>query len=187
MLKLVSELMLHRQLNFEEGRMTLLNRPISIIPSDFIVELQKELEKKHLENVIYFAAKIVGERWFRSMDSTYNIKTRDVMKWGPAIIGLAGWGKVTVNTKKDSKKSLIVTLEKSANAQLYGQSSVPVDHLFRGLVCGAWSFVYGEELDAIEVKCQAIGDKICEFLIMPMNRFDMNDLSIRKQLSVPSI
>lgn len=187
MFKLVSTLILQRQLSFEEGKIKLFNIPISIIPSDFIVELQKELEKRNLENIIYFAAKPVGEEWFRAMDKEYKIKTKDVMKWGPSIISLSGWGNVTVNTKKDSEKSLTVTLEKSTNAQLYGKSDNPVDHLFRGLVCGAWSYVYGEELEAIEKKCSASGNKSCEFLLMPKDKFDVSDPKINKQLCIPPI
>lgn len=180
MLKTVTDLMLHHQLVFEEGRMSLFKRPISIIPSDFIVELQKELEKNNLENVIYSVAKIVGKRWFNSMDQDYGLKIKDVMKWGPDIISLAGWGKVIVRTKKDSEKSLLVTLEKSVNSQLYGKSEKPIDHLFRGLVCGAWCYVYGEDLDAVETKCLSKGDKICEFLIMPKKNFDSADEEIKK-------
>jgi len=182
MLKTVTNLMLHRQLTFEEGEMRLFKRPISIIPSDLIVELQKELEKKNMENILYLAAKKVGKRWFKSMDEEYKLKTKDVMEWGPAIISLAGWGKVIVRTKKDSKKSLIVTLEKSVNALLYGKSVTPIDHMFRGLVCGAWSYVYGENLEAVENECLAKGDKICKFIIMPQKNFDFSDVNVKNQL-----
>jgi len=182
MFKLVSDLLLHRKFVFEEGSVTLFNIPISIIPTNFIVLLQKELDKKGLDNLVYQVAKINGKEWFRSMDKDYQLKTKDVMQWGPDLISLAGWGKVTVRTKKDSEKSLIVLLEKSANAIVYGPSDKPIDHFFRGLVCGAWSYVYGEDLDAIETKCLARGDNACEFLLMPKNRFDLSNQEIKTQL-----
>ncbi|PIN98456.1 MAG: hypothetical protein COT90_04265 [Candidatus Diapherotrites archaeon CG10_big_fil_rev_8_21_14_0_10_31_34] len=187
MLKTVTELMLHHQLVFEEGRINLFGMPISMVSPYFVVELQKELEKKNLDNLIYFVARNFGKHWFNSMGDSYGLKMKDVMKWGPNIISLAGWGKVTVRKKKDSEKSLFVTLEKSVNSEIYGKSSKAVDHLFRGLVCGAWSYVYGEDLDAIETKCRAKGDKICEFVIMPKKNFDLTNAEIKRQLLLPNL
>lgn len=184
MLKLVTDLMLHRQLVFEEGRMSLFKTPLAIVAPDFIVDLQKELEKRNLENLIYLSARTFGKQWFASMDKNYGLKTKDIMKWGPDIISLAGWGKVTVKTKKDSEMTVAISLEKSVNALLYGSANKSVDHLFRGLVCGAWSYVYGEDLEAIETKCLAKGDKVCEFIIMPKKNFDLNDSAIKQQLSL---
>lgn len=182
MLKLVSDLLLHRKFIFEEGRVTLFNIPISIIPTNFMVLLQKDLESKGLGQLIYKVAKINGKDWFQSMDNDFSLKTKDVMKWGPDLISLAGWGKVTVRTKKDSEKSVVITLEKSANAIVYGRCDKPVDDFFRGLVCGAWSYVYGEELDAVETKCMSKGDSFCEFVIMPKAKFDMQNPEIERQL-----
>src|SRR3989344_4550477 len=175
MLQLVSDLILHKRFVFEEGRITLFNIPVSIIPTNFMVLLQKELEKEGLENLIYISVKNNGRDWFKSMDQNYGLKIKDIMKWGPELISLAGWGKVTVRTKKDSEKSLIVYLEKSSNAIEYGKSDKPVCNFFRGIVCGAWSYAYGEELEAIENYCVAKGDKMCEFIIMPKEKFDLSD------------
>lgn len=185
MLKTVTNLMLHRQLVFEEGRMSLFKLPISMVAPDFIVNLQKELEKTNSENLIYFSAKSFGKNWFKSMDGSYGLKIKDIMKWGPDIISLAGWGKVIVRKKKDSEKAILVTLEKSVNAEIYGTSKRAVDHLFRGMVCGAWSYVYGEDLEAFETKCTSKGDKICEFIIKPKDKFDLNNSEIKQQLFSP--
>lgn len=184
MLKIVSKLLLQGKLKFEEGKLWLFDIPISIIPSETIVELQKELEKTSSETLIYYAAKKTGRIWFKQMDESYHIKTKDVMKWGPAIIGLAGWGKVTVVTKKDSEKSLIVTLEESVNAKLYGSSKHPVDHLFRGLVCGAWCYVYGEDLSAIETHCMSMGHEKCKFVLKPTDKIDKTSPLVIKQLGL---
>lgn len=183
MFKTFSELLLHKKLVFEEGRISLFNIPMGIIPIHFMVYIQKELEKNNLKNLVYYAAKDNGAAWFESMDKNYGLKIKDINKWGPDLISLAGWGKVKVTKKKDSEKSLLVTLENSSFAKVYGKSLEPVDHFFRGMVCGAWSYAYKDNLEAVETKCVSKGDNLCEFLIMPKKNFDLNNSKISSQLT----
>ena len=57
MLKLLTSLMLHKQISFEEGKIALFKIPVLITPADYIVDLQKHLEKIGLQNLLYHSAK----------------------------------------------------------------------------------------------------------------------------------
>ena len=183
MLKVLTELLLHKQVSFEKGKITPFGRPSSLLPTDSFVNIQKELEHLGAENVIYSAAKKSGEYWFEEMNKAYSLKGQDVIDWGSKIVTLAGWGEAVIKKRNDSEKLIICTVADSTLANLYGKSEFAVDHLFRGLLCGAMSAIYKAELDCVETSCVAKGDKICEFVVKPSNQFDMTNPITKKQLA----
>ena len=154
-----------------------------MLPSDSFVLLQKELEKRGLENLIYFAGKEAGKTWFEAMNKEYSLKGRDVILWGSNIVTLAGWGEAIIESRDDSTKTITFALNSSVVSELHGSSKSPVDHIFRGLLCGAMCVIYKDDLDAVEIKCKAIGDPVCKFLVKPSKEFDFSNELVKKQLA----
>jgi predicted hydrocarbon binding protein len=183
MFKVVTELLLHRQLRFDEGRIFIFGRPSSLLPSDSFVNILKELEKRGLENIIYFAGKESGKLWFKEMYKVYRLTEKDVIKWGSNIVTLAGWGEAVIKKRDDQNRLIVFALNNSVTSELYGKSDHAVDHLFRGLLCGAMSFIYNTNLDAVEIKCKAMGDLTCEFIVKPKENFDYTNRIVQRQLA----
>lgn len=179
----VSNLLLHNQLKFEKGRIWIFGRPSSMLPTDSVVSIQKELEQKNLENLIYFATKKSGYIWFDEMNKVYKLKGTDVFAWGSDIVTLAGWGEALLKQRNDEKKQVVFELKNSVVVDLYGKAENCVDHVFRGLLCGAMEKIYSEKLDCVETTCRAKGDGLCEFLVKPSVEFDFNNPLVKKQLS----
>ena len=182
MFELVTKLLLHGQMKFEKGRIELLGDNITILPADTIVEIQKLLEQQAQEHLIYRGARVAGKNWFSKMHKEFTLKSTDVFQWGPDLISLAGWGEVIVIKRDDATKTIVGRLMNSINSKLYGPSKKPVDHVFRGLFCGAMSFIFGADLEAVEVKCQAVGDAFCEFVVKPKKDFDFSNQLVVEQL-----
>ncbi|MDP6670208.1 MAG: hypothetical protein QGI60_00135, partial [archaeon] len=88
-------------MKFEKGIISLFGRPSSLLPADSFVNIQKALEKRELENLIYFAGKDAGKLWFKEMSREYKLKGRDVIKWGSDIVTLAGWGEAVIDKRDD--------------------------------------------------------------------------------------
>ncbi len=185
MFEIVTELLLHRQIKFEKGKIEMFGRPTSLLPTDSFVNILKELEKMNKENVIYFAGKKSGELWFKDMGRAFKLGRKDVIKWGSDIVTLAGWGEAIITERDDKKKLIVFNLRDSITVKLYGPSKYAVDHFFRGLLCGAMCFVYGTNMEAVETKCRAKGDSICEVVVKPKKRFDFSDPLVKRQLSIP--
>lgn len=182
MFEIVTKLLLHKQLTFEKGRINLFGRPSSLLPTDSFVNIQKELAKMDKENIIYIAGKKSGRGWFEEMSRAYKLKGHDVVEWGSNIVTLAGWGEAVIKKRDTEKKIIVFNLNNSTVVDLYGKSEGAVDHLFRGLLCGAMCFIFKAELEAVESKCRAKGDSECEFIVQPKDNFDFNNPLIKKQL-----
>lgn len=182
MFDVISKLLMHRQISFEKGKITLFNKPVVMFPVDMIVEVQKLLEPYGLENEIYFASKESGVRWFDNMYRLYKIQRQDVIKWGFNVINLAGWG-IPKIIKMDTKEEILkFTLEAASEAKVYGPSDKAVDHYFRGSAASAGILLFKKDCDAIETKCVSKGDKICEFIVKPIKKLDKNNPLLKQQL-----
>ncbi|MDO8428558.1 MAG: 4-vinyl reductase [Candidatus Diapherotrites archaeon] len=182
----VAKLLMHKQISFEKGKIEIFGRLSSLLPSDSFVTLQMELETRGLQNLIYFKAKESGAKWFVEMNKYYHLKGMDVIKWGSEIVTFAGWGEAIIVRRDDSKKEIVFNLKNSITAKLHPASVVPVDHLFRGLLCGAMATIYDIELskiDAVETKCIAMGSPICEFIVKQTSEFDVNNDLVKAQLT----
>ena len=55
----------------------------------------------------------------------------------------------------------------SFEAILRGHRKEEICHWTRGFIAGFLGEVVGKSLEAVELKCQAAGDDICEFEIKP--------------------
>jgi len=183
MFKILADLIMHKQVKFEKGKISIFGRPSSLLPTDAFMGIQKELESLGAENIIYFSAKKAGKNWFKEMGKSYPLKGQDVIVWGSNIVTLAGWGEAVIKSKIDSKKLIIFNLKDSTLAKLYGESEVAVDHLFRGLLCGAMCAIFDMDLDCVETSCIAKGDSTCEFVVKPPKDFDFSNGLTKKQLA----
>jgi len=186
MFKLVADLLMHGQLKFEKGRITLLEQRISMLPLYNTVEIQKSLEKLGQVNLLYFSNKKFGLEWTKKIYKSFKTKETEIFKWGINSVTLAGWGEVSLLENSSNGKKIRFKLEDSGIVEYYGESSKPVDHIFRGMIAGAMSATYNLDMDAIEVSCKAQGKESCEFLVMPAKNFDRTDKRIFQQLEPPN-
>ncbi|MFH1256692.1 MAG: 4-vinyl reductase [Candidatus Diapherotrites archaeon] len=170
------------QLNFDKGKIELLKQPVAILPVDFIVEVQKQLEKEGRENLIYYSMRDATISWFNSLYDYFKISREDVVKWGLDIVTAAGWG-ITKIDKIDSKEKIVIfTLEDSTFANRYGKSRLAIDHFARACTAGGGALILNADVEAIETKCIAKGDKLCEFIVKEKDAWDKNDPLVKQQL-----
>ena len=169
-------------MTFGDGLIEIFGQPVVLNPLLTEIGILKALEKKKLENVIYYSAKDAGLEWFKNMTSKYGLKPQDIMKWGPDLINLAGWGTVKPIKADISSSSLDFYLLNSTLAKNYGKSDRPVDHYFRGLVTGAWENACKESLAGVEIECLSMGAKACRFQVRPITFFAKGTDLVKNQL-----
>lgn len=178
----VSNLLLHKQMIFGDGNIEIFGQQVVMTPLLTEVNILRELEKKGLQNTIYYAAKEAGKEWFNGMATIYGLKPQDIMKWGPELINLGGWGTVKPIKVDVNALEFNFQLLNSTFAKKYGKSQEPVDHYFRGLLTGAWQMISKHELEGIETECSATGAGACKFVLLPKEKIDWNNEIVKKQL-----
>jgi predicted hydrocarbon binding protein len=183
MFNVLEKLLALRQVKFERGQIFLFGQPDLLIPARGFLKIQKELVKSGKENLIYESGKESGYDWFEGMSKNRKMKVTDVANWGSDLVTLSGWGIAELKKIKQSEKYMEFNLINSTIAKNYGKSNEPVCHMFRGLVAGAAEFTFKCKIDAVETKCIAKGDSICEFIIQPKQKFDKKNKIVKKQLN----
>lgn len=178
----VAKLLALRQLKLEKGRIELLGQRFSMFPTYFLVELQREMERTGHENKIYELFKRLGIEWCKKMNDSYKVKHMDIAKWGRDSLTSTGWGIIEIIQDNPQKNLLVFRVLDSPVCEFYGVSDHPVDDAIRGMVAGAACVAFANEMDCIEVKCKAMEERFCEFVVKPTKEFDLNDPLVKKQL-----
>ncbi len=179
----LAKLVASGQLKFTKGEVFTLNQPVAFLPIDWIVTLQKTLEKKKLDNLIYFSAKEAGVRWFKSMYEYFKISPEDVIKWGINLLVVAGWGETKTPEINLKEKHYKIILNGGAEGKSFGKVNHAVDHFVRGCYAAGAKVLFGAECDAIETHCISEGYNHCEFVAQPTEEFNKKDPRVKKQLS----
>jgi predicted hydrocarbon binding protein len=183
MFELFTDLIAHRRLKFDEGKIELLGQSVTMIPLDYLVTLQKGLEKQNNSNVLYFSSKEMGYRWFKNMYNYFKIRPEDVTRWGVNTLSIAGWGKM-LSVDVDLKgERMTVRVSNAAQAVQYGLSDHPVDSFIRGCYASGATVLFGKDCDCVELSCISQGASFCEFLAQPREKFDSTDAKVARQIN----
>lgn len=126
---------------------------------------------------IYSACKKSGQRYFKNLLS--NSQIGELMKnfnWGRAELLRqiqplwSDYGLGVIDAILFEEKRVIVRISNNINARNHERSSLPVCSFTQGILAGIASEVYNEEYDCEEVKCIAMGNPYCEFVLAPSKK-----------------
>lgn len=186
MFKIVANLLMHKQLNFEEGSIQLLKQNVAIFPFTNLYYIQKIIEDSGKTQELYLAAKELGKEWIKNLFKEYEMKTiREQAEWGHNVFTLAGMGKMKVTNWDVQTKQMIYRVDDSVMAKYYGRVGRAVDIIPRGWFAGASCVFFQTDVDAVEFKCKSKGDDYCEVITQPKDKFDFNDPVVNVQLRNP--
>jgi len=133
---------------------------------------------------MYYGAKKSGREWITEIFRIYGMDTiEDQANWGEETFTLAGNGKMKVVGWDTKEAMMIYQVYDSAISKEYGKTDHAVDQIPRGWFAGAACAFFGRDVDAVETKCLAMGNELCEFLVKPKDKFDFNDEKVKRQLS----
>ena len=89
-----------------------------------------------------------------------------------------GYGKAEIIEFDESEPRIKLKVENSANADGYSESDEPVCHFTRGILAGAVSVLFDQDMDCVENKCIAQGDEYCEFEIMSAENYSEQSIRV---------
>jgi len=187
MFSVLKKLLFARQIKFEEGKIVLFNQRINMVPVYSFATLQMEIEKIGKEEIIYQSMKKLGRQWTTDLQREYKTKHRAVIEWGINVVTLAGYGTVEIIKDSVEKKAAVYLLKDSSMVDYILKNKIkvkhPVDHMFRGMLAGTYCTLYNMDMDCVETKCRAKGDKVCEFVVKERSKFDLKDPKIKRQIA----
>ena len=159
-----------KTISFKDGEILLMNQNVNVTPTSILCDFQKGLIenigfKESYEN-LYNTANKISYDYNSKFIKGYKFKSeRDVTEWQIKVVTLAGWGKWTIKHFEPEKYNIIFQMKNSPFTKVYGKSGFPVDIITAGLVAGGALSNFKKPIEAIETKCQAMGDEYCQIEI----------------------
>jgi len=164
-MSLFKKLMLMRQLRFEEGNITLLNRRMIFFPLELSISFTKFLldNPNTIPRIYEGVRSEIGDGWASAVKKIYRFKDKNFIETLKDISNLSGWGKSEFVAYDINKlEGIIRSYDQPVGLHFKGKTTVVADHIWRALGAGCGSAIMEEPMDWIETKCIAKGDPFCE-------------------------
>ena len=170
-------------LDLKNGKISLMETPVNIIPTSILCGHQKTLIKnlglEEAYNILYTNSKEGSINYNLSFIKKLGlIELRKIIDWQTKILSLSGWGEVDIAMVNPKEKNFIAHFKESAFAESYGKEKYAIDFILTGLVAGGLTAATGVDLDAIETKCESMGDQFCEIEVGPTDTIENKKIAL---------
>lgn len=182
----LQKLLFVNQFGINKGKISMLGDKLIMLHASAILELQDidesrlyEIAKKSsLNNLVTFVehAKVYGK--------IKNVIIKELVQLGQKIgqtdegtiktlenlFDINGLGKINISNLDNVKKEVLINISDSTIAIEWleknkKKSKNAVCTLTAGVLAGMFSYIFGEDVDCVEVSCKAKGEDFCEFKI----------------------
>lgn len=160
--KFFQKLLLARQIKFDKGSIELLNQKITIFPVSVFSTIVENNPAAIVD--VYTSTKQSAKLFASHITEKYKFSGRELKDWLIDIIAFAGWGEAEF-TQYDNKNYRAIVRLRNSTVGAIAKKKKPIDHAVRGFFAGGGTISMEKDLDCIETKCIAEGDKICEFIL----------------------
>ncbi|MBI2938358.1 MAG: hypothetical protein HYY22_09135 [Thaumarchaeota archaeon] len=168
MVSFVDKLLLGRELKFEEGRLSIFDQRVLIVPVELILLLiEKSVADEKFEQAIYDVMKKSVYGFCQTLAKRRGIEPKKMVDLLINLAEMNGYGKLQlINLDYDKKQAIFhmrslpseALLEKKLGKRI-------VDRYWAGMLAGGASWIFGEDVDAVETRCVADGKESCEFVV----------------------
>lgn len=176
LVKLIARFVGHKCITFDGSRVYYWKVPMIIMPMRVLSFLQHNLEQKHgpdTRKIMYALGKIQGRNGSNILIEKFKVVPNEKdLSFFMEQTEFVGVGKITLDKNEVSKGYMLINNENSTNAKaytgLFGKRKAPICDYVRGLTSGAVEAIYQaasgnhDEVEGVEIKCQAKGDKFCK-------------------------
>lgn len=138
--------------------------PVELFGSLFD-EIEKILTPSGFAAVIYNAGKKSGTFIAKLLSQRYGLKKESLTSALIQATKAIGWGQIKDFSMDRKRLAGNIKVKMCFESLLRGRRGDRVCHWSRGFIAGFLSEVFGSSVEAVELKCVAAGDEICEFEI----------------------
>ncbi len=165
----VDKLLFSRQLKFEQGRLTIFDQRVLIVPVELILAIiEKCTVDRKFERLIYDVMKESVYNFCKTLAKRRAVKPKEMVQILINLAEMNGYGKLEL-IKLDFEKREAVFHMRNLPSELLTHDSKfrrkVVDRYWAGMIAGGASWIFGEDVDATETRCVADGKESCEFVI----------------------
>ncbi len=161
----------------------LLDLPVAISPTAPLVHISAR-DDEMINRVLYISTK---EATIKDVIPLLKLDFRarfdGSLKLFGNFLSSSGWGEISMVDVCPKKAHAIVGVRNSPIAsRLKKKAKNPADHILRGYFAGLFTKAFGKDVDCVELKCIALGDSSCEFIIKPRVEFSKDKPRSMRQL-----
>jgi len=176
-------------LKLEEGRISLMDVPINIVPTSILRDLQKGLIDtmgyRNAYEKIYESAKMGSQEYNKKFIEKQGFSDkRKIIDWQSKIVTFAGWGFVEIAEINFEKDEYTTHFKNSPFPVIYGKAPYLVDIIPAGFIAGGFTASLKKPLECIETKCMAAGSPYCEFKVASKEKIEEKKLELWKKMSL---
>ena len=167
------------KMEYEDGKLSFLGIPYTIIPAQILPMLHKRLAEvvgPAIRSIITEGAarqsyKVVDKALKKSglgfLAAKIGVKRVEIAKKVIDIVTGEGWGfaQIIKEGKLEKGEEIIGRIENSFEAEYFGESEEPVCRFLTGALTGGSRAIWREDVVVEEIKCKAKGDPYCEFKV----------------------
>ena len=118
--------------------------------------------------IIFDMGKRVGASAAKKFKSSYELRGRELVETFLALQAAAGWFDYEVVSFDEGGPELDIRLYENFEClPLKGKSDKPVSNFVRGALAGVVGEAFERDFSVNEVRCLAVGDPYCEFVVKP--------------------
>ena len=187
MYEFLKKLMMAQQVSFKEGHVQFLGEDVAFTPVTFLAEDTRKYIAKNDINGLYLSSWKSGYQITLKMVQKYKLKKFEE-RYSVAMdtVSMMGLGSYKTLEFKRAEYAHFRVFNNPLALYLKGKYKTPVDHFMRGANAGGGTIVHEIPINCIEVKCLAIGDKLCEFynLSLPNIKSFKNQDIVNSQLDL---
>jgi len=140
--------------------------PIELF-SNLFDEIEKILTPSGFTAVFYSAGKKSGAFIAGLLAKRYGLEGKSLTLALFQATKAIGWGQIEESDLDEKEPFGKVKVQKCFEALLRGSRNERVCHWTRGFLAGFLGKVFDKSVDAVESKCLAAGDQVCEFEVKP--------------------
>ncbi|MHA1299162.1 MAG: V4R domain-containing protein [Candidatus Helarchaeota archaeon] len=154
-----------------DGELSLRGTRILLMPRGTLLNIVEAVEditdKNTTKEILYHAGERMAMQFCNILSSRYNLKGVGMIRAYAQIISTRGWGLVELQDIDIKKGSMRAIVKKSLIGSGKEVETEPVDYIPAGVFAGIMEYITKMKLICKEIKCVAMGDNHCEFVVKP--------------------
>lgn len=158
------------KIRLTENGPEILNQEVLIVPKDLFTHLIKlYANDMTLERGIYRMMRTSVYRFCQEIDSDQDLEPAELMQALLHLTQLNGYGHIEINDYDKEKQMATFYVRNLPSEELRGTYTFKGDTYWAGMLAGGMSYVFQEDVNALETQCVLEGRNSCRFVVAPDN------------------
>ncbi|MCX6804365.1 MAG: 4-vinyl reductase [Candidatus Diapherotrites archaeon] len=171
-------------LHYRHNNFYLLNIPFVMAPTEILRGISSITDIETSKRIYEAIKQSTQEQLVQQFSFNFGLEKKKELELIKEYFDASGWGAVQIIDADEQAKRAIIVVENSPIAQeLKGKTVTHADVILRGIFAGAFSKIFEEKIDCVEVECAALNSERCKFIIKPKTEFDFTNKLVQEQIN----